>query len=166
MQPLILTLVRHAKSSWNDANLNDFDRPLNNRGIKDAPMMAQRLAAANYKVDALISSPALRAISTAKILATEIGLNDKNFIQYEHLYEASLKVLISTVISLNNQFRNIMLVGHNPGFTALTNYLSDANIGNMPTCSIAKIQFNESAWENIYESSGELIDFDYPKKNM
>lgn len=158
----ILTLVRHAKSSWGDPEVHDFDRPLNDRGFKSAPMMAKRLAEANYSVNAIISSPAKRAITTAEIIAKEIDFEAVE--QNIEIYNAGMDVLINLVVSLDDTLNRVMLVGHNPGFTVLCNYLSNARIDNMPTCSIAQIQFDVDSWKAIIEHSGELINFDYPKK--
>lgn len=160
----VLTLVRHAKSSWDHAGLSDCDRALNNRGLKDAPEMGRRLADAGYAVDTIIASPAIRAITTAEIIANEIGYSAEQIVQDAEIYNANIDALINLVVSFDNNVNSVMVVGHNPGFTVLCNYLSDARIDNMPTCSIAQIQFNTNAWENISEHSGELIDFDYPKK--
>jgi len=163
---LVLTLARHAKSSWNDAGLSDFDRPLNSRGLKNAPEMGKRLADANYKLDSLISSPAMRAITTAGIIAKQIDFSKQKIRQNDDIYNASINTLIEIVTTLENSSSRVMLVGHNPGFTTLCNYLSNAEIDNMPTCSIAQIQFDTKSWNSITEHSGELLDFDYPKKEL
>ena len=160
----VLTLVRHAKSSWNNADLSDFDRPLNSRGLKTAPKMGKRLVDNGYEVDAIISSPAMRAITTAEIIAKEIGFSEQKIQQNQEIYDASINTLIGLVTSLESSSKRVMLVGHNPGFTILCNYLSNARIDNMPTCAIAQIQFDVGSWESITEHSGELIDFNYPKK--
>jgi phosphohistidine phosphatase len=160
--PRVLTLVRHAKSSLGEPDVHDFDRPLNNRGFKSASDMAKRLAGASYSVDAIISSPAKRAITTAEIIAKEIDF--EGIEQNIEIYNAAIDVLLTLVGSLDDKFNSVMLVGHNPGFTILCNYLSNDRIGNMPTCSIAHIQFDVDNWNAITEHSGELIDFDYPKK--
>jgi len=133
----VLTLVRHAKSSWNNADLSDFDRPLNSRGLKNAPEMGGRLSDANYQVDIILSSPATRAITTAEYIAAEIEYNLRNIQLREEIYEASVNALLYLISSVDEKYKTIMLVGHNPGFTQLCNYLCDANIDNMPTCSIA-----------------------------
>ena len=164
----ILTLVRHAKSSWNHPYLSDFERPLNKRGLKNAPDMGKRLATQGYKVNTIISSPATRAITTAEFIASQIEFNIQKIRQDERIYEASLNTLINLVKTLDNNSISIMLVGHNPGFTMLCNYLTDANakVDNMPTCAVAQIEFNENSWGNITEHSGKLIDFDYPRKKI
>jgi phosphohistidine phosphatase len=160
----VLTLVRHAKSSWDQVGLNDYDRALNDRGLKDAPEMGRRLTDADYEVDTIIASPAIRAITTAEIIANEIGFSDQKIVQDAKIYNANVDVLIDLVVSFNGNLNRVMLVGHNPGFTVLCNYLSNARVDNMPTCSIAQIQFDAESWDSIIEHSGELIDFDYPKK--
>ena len=159
-----LSLVRHAKSSWKHAGLCDFERPLNSRGLKNAPEMGKRLAKSKYVVDCIISSPAVRAITTSKLIASELSYNTQKIEQNMQIYEASVDMLIDLVTALDDNLFRVMLVGHNPGFTALCNYLSDANIDNMPTCSIAQIQFDVDKWDSVSAHSGVLLDFDYPKK--
>ena len=160
----LLTIVRHAKSSWDQAGTDDFDRPLNKRGLTTAPEMGRRLADTGYVVDKIISSPAVRAIRTAEIIATEIGFSTENITQDVNIYEASLKTLVNIITTLDNTLSRVMLVGHNPGFTVLCNHLSNAAIDNLPTCSIVQIKFPATSWSDITEHTGELIDFDYPKK--
>ena len=160
----MLTLVRHAKSSWNNDSLSDFDRPLNNRGLKNALEMGRRLADASYAVQNIISSPAARAITTSSIIATEIGFDTKQIVLNDGIYNASLDSLINIVSNIDDRVSSAMLVGHNPGFTSLFNILSNAKIDNMPTCSVVQIQFDKDTWASITEHSGKLIDFDYPKK--
>ncbi|MEM7400425.1 MAG: histidine phosphatase family protein [Pseudomonadota bacterium] len=160
----ILTLVRHAKSSWNNSDLNDFERPLNSRGLKNAPEMGKRLADVDFKVDLIISSPAARAITTAELISSELGYNFKRINHNESIYEANLNTLLHLVSSLNDNIHRVLMVGHNPGLTSLCNYLSNAKIENMPTCSITQIQFSVNSWQSINEHSGELLDYDYPKK--
>jgi phosphohistidine phosphatase len=159
----VLTLVRHAKSSWNNDDLEDFHRPLNNRGFKVAPEMGQRFAEKKCKLDAIISSPATRAITTAQIIAQKNGFNIDQITSNIEIYEATLDVLMDLIHQVNDQFGSIMLVGHNPGFTELVNHLVYASIDNMPTCAIAQIQLDVDSWKEISKHSGELISFDYPK---
>lgn len=160
----IITVVRHAKSSWNQAGIDDFNRPLNKRGLKNAAKMGKRLADAEFTVDKIISSPAARAMNTAEIIATEIHYNTRNIAQNTSIYEASLDTLVNTVTDLNDHLTSVMLVGHNPGFTNLCNYLGNTRIDNLPTCSIVQIKITTPSWSDITQHAGELIDFDYPKK--
>ena len=159
-----LVLVRHAKSSWEGSNLQDFDRPLNKRGFENAPMMGQRLACNKYSADSIISSPAVRAITTAEMIASEIGF-DKNHIRQEPaIYEAGISALLYVIANIDENDQYVMLVGHNPGITYLCNYICDFKLENMPTCSVVQIKFSIRSWRDISKHSGELIDFDYPKK--
>lgn len=160
-----LTLVRHAKSSWNNLNLSDFERPLNRRGLKNAPEMGKRLVDAKYEVDLIFSSPAVRAMTTAEFIASELEYNLQRIKYDKSIYTASLDELLDLISSIDDGFESVMLVGHNPGLTLLCNHLSNAAIDNMPTCSIAQIQFNINNWRSITENTGELLEFDYPKKS-
>ncbi len=159
-----LTLIRHAKSSWDHPELQDFDRPLNRRGLQDAPMMGQRLARANYRADAVISSPARRAITTAESIAAEIGFDADQIQQDPLVYGASLGALTEVVRGIGNRVRHAVLVGHNPGITQLCNFLGDSRIDNLPTCGLARMEFDAESWEDVPRQKGHLAEFDYPKK--
>lgn len=162
--PHHLILVRHGKSSWDNLELNDYDRPLSKRGFKNAPEMGKRLCSKNLKIDLLISSPALRAITTAEIIAKEIGYDCKNILEVPEIYNAELSQLFNLITSIDEYYQNVMMVGHNPGFTYFCNALSDAKIDNMPTCSIAHIELLIPMWSEVTHQSGKLVEFDYPKK--
>lgn len=159
-----LYLVRHAKSSWKDASLPDHDRPLNKRGEEDAPRMGKRLARRRPKPGLIISSSAVRAKTTAKLLATEIGYPKANIVVDKLIYEAELRDLVSIIRGLDNNVDCVMLVGHNPAFTLLVNSLAQCDIANVPTCGLAVLSFDMDSWNDIDRVSGELLDFDYPKK--
>ncbi len=159
-----LLLVRHAKSSWDNADLQDFDRPLNKRGFKNAPEMGKRLLKKGLIINLIYSSPALRAITTAELIAKEIGYESSKIIYKPEIYEAGLSALFNVVKNIDENCQSAMLVGHNPGFTYLCNYLCNAQIDNMPTCSMAYIEFPVEDWKEIAEHNGKLVDFDYPKK--
>ena len=161
--PKQLLLIRHAKSDWDNAGLTDFNRPLNRRGNANAPEMACRMLNEQIIPDLIVSSPALRAITTAKYFA-ETWRIDKAKIQHESsIYEANVKSLLAVVNQLENQFKLVALFGHNPGLTDFANYLSDANIYNMPTCSIVIIKFPFDNWNEISAETGKVMLFDYPK---
>ncbi len=159
-----LYLTRHAKSSWKELDLDDFDRPLNKRGKRDAPFMGQLLKKKNILPDVLISSPAVRAYTTARTIATEIGYPAENIMTDENIYEASSSELLDIINSIEDENRSAMLFGHNPGFTMLSNYLSGKDILNIPTCGIVKIEFEKEKWSDIEIDTGKLIWFEYPKK--
>ena len=159
-----LTLVRHAKSSWKDNSLADRDRPLNKRGEHDAPIMGKRISEAGIRPSLIVCSPAVRAWTTAKIIANEIGY-PLEFLQREkQLYLASLDDLLDIIFSQEAGFTSLMLVGHNPGLTAFANYLSPGVTNNVPTAGVVSVTFDREDW-NLYElPETELLTFDYPKK--
>jgi phosphohistidine phosphatase len=159
-----LYLVRHAKSSWDDPSLDDIDRPLNNRGKKDAPEMGERLKKQQIFPDLLISSPGKRARSTAKKIAKMIGYPPKDILIEDALYHGNDDMLIEIVRDLPNSVKSAMLFGHNPGFTSFANQLCNINIYNIPTAGIVAIDFQTDNWKDVEHGKGELVFFDYPKK--
>jgi phosphohistidine phosphatase len=159
-----LFIVRHAKSSWDDPSLDDIDRPLNNRGKKNAPEMGIRLLKQGILPDLLISSPAKRAFTTAKSIAEKIGYAKKNIQIDEGLYHGSSNSMISIIQSLDDEINSVMIFGHNPGFTDFANMLCGINIYNIPTAGIVAIDFNTDTWSEVNYNAGELVFFDYPKK--
>ena len=156
-------LVRHAKSSWRDFGIEDKNRPLNKRGENDAPLMGKYLKKINIKPSIIISSPAKRALTTAKIIATEIDYEKKKIIIDETLYLATSEELFAFVSKFNNDLNSVMIVGHNPGITEFLIQLCNENIENMPTCSVACIEFPTDNWNNINNQNGNLKFFEYPK---
>lgn len=161
-----LILVRHAKSDWGDFTLKDFDRPLNQRGHKNAPEMAARLVEKGMKPEAIVTSTALRAMTTAKYFASAWEFNADHFFTEPAIYEATTNTLLRVVNQLDNKFDKIVLFGHNPGLTDLLNYLSDEQISNMPTCSVAIIDFPFDDWSMVSGGTGDLVLFDYPKNGL
>ncbi len=160
-----LFIVRHAKSSWNQPELADIDRPLNKRGKKNAPQMGRRLANRNVLPDLLLSSPAKRSISTAKKIATEIGFS-KSKIQTDTLFlHTSVDEIIHRLRLVSDDVNSLMIFGHNPGLTDLANFLTGGNIYNIPTCGVVALQFDIEHWEQIDAGKGKIVFFDYPKKN-
>lgn len=158
-----LYLVRHAKSSWNDSRLPDKERPLNKRGLKNAPEMGLRLAEKNRSVDLLISSPANRALTTASFLASALTYPEASIQINDDLYFNGLSSQLNLIRNTDSSTWNLMLVGHNPDMTSLFNNLCGYQVGNMPTCAIASIQF-EGEWSDIISGCGSVVDYDYPKK--
>ena len=159
-----LTIVRHAKSSWKDAGLSDRERPLNRRGKRDAPEMGRRIDAANIRPSLILSSPAVRAFTTAKIIAAQIGY-PKEFLQREpDLYLASVDTLIDVVARQDEKFNNIMLFGHNPGLTDFVNYLVPGLTDNLPTAGVVAVEFDSDDWSLRDRPEVELILHDWPKK--
>jgi phosphohistidine phosphatase len=158
-----LYLVRHAKSSW-EYNLDDFDRPLNQRGQFDAPLMGKKLASKSIKPDIIISSPASRAIKTATIIAEHIQYK-KPIGTLRELYHASATNLLQLIKKTDQQYQSIMLFGHNPGLTTLANQLAADQVDNIPTCGIYAVGFDNKDWETIGLKKGKLLFYDYPKNH-
>ena len=161
-----LFIVRHAKSSWDFPELDDYDRPLNKRGKKNAPEMGMRLAKRLVKPDMIITSPAKRAASTARRIAEEISFPFKNINREPQFYHGSVGDIISIMQGVSADVKTLMIFGHNPILTDLTNYLSGSDIYNIPTCGIAEMEFDVSSWGKIGKKSANLISFDYPKKSQ
>lgn len=162
----LLTILRHAKSSWSDARLKDRERPLSKRGLVDAPMMAERISRAGIRPSLILSSPAVRAWTTAKAVATELTY-PLEFLQREpDLYLAGLSTLIRIIGHQDNGFNNILVVGHNPGLTEFANYLVPGITDNIPTCGMVTVRIAADSWDLRGKKEIELISYDYPKKKQ
>jgi phosphohistidine phosphatase len=160
-----LTLIRHAKSSWKDSTLSDFDRPLNKRGEKTAPMMGRLLRDMGISFELIVSSPAVRAISTARLIARQLDYPDDALVENARLYEATADRLLEVVHQLPDKKVDVALVGHNPGLTDFCNYLCGEGIDNLPTCAVASIGFDTDTWQAVYRDTGRLIRYEYPRKH-
>ena len=161
-----LYLIRHAKSSWKDLSLRDYDRPLNSRGKRDAPFMGQKLHELNFIPDYVISSPAKRAKLTAIEICNAISYPLNEIIWEQKIYGASCSCLLNIMTNINGDKKTVCIFGHNPTLTDFCNYLSGSDIYNIPTCGIAEISFDTDHWSNISKELGELKRFDYPKKHL
>jgi phosphohistidine phosphatase len=159
-----LYLIRHAKSSWGNSELKDFDRPLNQRGLVSAPEMGRRLANKNLIPDAILSSTAVRAMSTAKLVLDQLE-SHAEIIKESTAYHASIFSLLEIVNSISNDLNVVFLVGHNPGLTGFAEYLTNEQFGNLPTAAVVGIRFNIEDWAHISGSTGSLLLYDYPKKD-
>ena len=160
-----LTLIRHAKSSWHDRTLRDFDRPLNARGLRNAPDMARRLAAELRLPLRLISSPALRALSTARYFAAAFGMPEDAIVLEPEIYEASAGTLLALVNALPDTDAHVLLFGHNPGFSDLAHQLADCPFSDMPTCAAVTIAFDLPHWRDVVPGSGRVLHYRYPKES-
>ena len=159
-----LVLLRHAKSSWDNMGLSDFERPLNERGKRDAPIMGQHLAKKRHlKLDSIIASPAKRALKTAKIIAGELRFSEEKITKNSSIYGAGLAEMLSIISKIDDTLNTVMLVGHNPTFTTLAYYLTHNPVDNIPTCGVFCVDFDAKKWQDITEASGKLDFFDYPK---
>lgn len=159
-----LTLVRHAKSDWSLPGQPDWDRPINRRGQRDAPEMARRLRARKLKPELILTSPAVRALTTASIMARDLKVPAARVRQDERLYLAGPVEMLAVIRELGGTSRHLMVFGHNPGITDFANRLSAGDqIDNMPTCAIFTAEFDVADWADLDWQSGREAEFDYPK---
>jgi phosphohistidine phosphatase len=159
----ILLLIRHAKSSWDDPAQKDFDRPLNARGLKDAPMMARRLLDKKVKIDAFISSPAKRAKKTCELFMKEYKANEDKIILQSKLYMAEPDLFFQTIKKIDPAVEHAVIFSHNNGITEFVNRLTKVRIDNMPTCSVFAIKIHSNHWTDFEKAEKEFWFFDYPK---
>ncbi len=159
-----LYLIRHAKSSWKQGNLSDFDRPLNDRGQHDAPLMGKIIAQHGVTLDRLIASPALRAITTARLIAESLNYPPADIQEDANIYGADTAQLLNTIHSIDDQYQHVALVGHNPFISATANALCGQPNEEMPTCAVIAIEFNCTSWSEIAPGTGTCVFYEYPKK--
>jgi len=157
-----LVLVRHAKSDWGNPALNDFDRPLNRRGMKNAPLMGRRLRQMNVSPERVISSPARRARDTAQLLAAELGVAETEILFEPRIYDAGVADLVEIVRTLDDAWDQVLLVGHNPGISELASLLGDVDHGHLVTCAAVGLAFGPDTWSRAV-SGGRTLFHDYPK---
>ncbi|MDD3598339.1 histidine phosphatase family protein, partial [Sulfuricurvum sp.] len=153
-----------AKSDWSDESLSDFDRPLNKRGTKDAPLMGSKLSDKGIRPDLILSSPALRAKTTAVAIAQALSYPPES-IRFEHeLYACDVETILSLIRGVSADIDTLFVFGHNPEFTECANLITGGNIDNIPTCGVVEMRLKHDSWESIRENSAELRGFDFPKK--
>jgi phosphohistidine phosphatase len=160
---LRLSIVRHAKSSWADAGRPDFERPLNERGRTDAPRMAARLRAEGLVPDRLLSSPALRAITTARIFAGVFGHEAETVALDSRIYEASVDNLYEVLRTQGSGAAHLMLFSHNPGLSELAMSLAPCPFSDMPTCAVASFDLDIRRWSALAPQLGRLTHYRFPK---
>ena len=159
-----LYLLRHAKSSWDDPELKDFERPLASRGLRDVPEMASRFQNRGGQVDCIISSPAVRAKTTAKLMAEHIGFPVDEVASNPELYFAGAGMFLKAARLVDDHFDAAMLVGHNPAITEFANMMTGAEIENIPTCGLVQMSLEIDSWGDIEAGGARLEEFDFPKK--
>ena len=157
-----IVIIRHAKSDWDDKTLDDYDRPLNERGFQDAPLIGRFLKEKKLIPDFIISSPATRAMTTAELIAKEVGY-EKAITPNQYVYEAYVNTLQEIVSFIHDDNYTVFLVGHNPGVSALAYMLSDLK-ESVPTCATVEIDFDCDSWMEVSRENSTLISYDFPKK--
>ena len=158
-----IILVRHAKSSWDDFTVPDFDRPLNDRGKRDAPIMATRLQERGVTPDLLVSSPAKRARKTARVFAETLGLDKETVLYHDELYLAEPMVFTKVISGLDDKYTCVVIFAHNPGISAFANLSSTARIDEMPTCGIFAYTVEAEHWSKAEGAKKKFLFFDQPK---
>jgi phosphohistidine phosphatase len=159
-----LFLIRHAKSSWDDLALADRDRPLNDRGKRDAPMVGKRLAKRRVKLDLILSSPATRALATAEIIAKKLDYKRSKIVVDDRLYAVEVEELLDVIRHLDDKTERVMLIGHNPELTELARRLS-SKITHLPTCAVAEFTFSAKSWTRIGKDEPAKVALEYPKES-
>ncbi len=161
-----LYLIRHAKSSWSDLSLKDIDRPLNERGKKDAPRMGKRLKEKKVAPDIVLTSPAQRAFATCEEIARCLDYPLEKIKTDKRLYHANDEQLfkfIQELPDLKDKEEVVLIVGHNPGLTDFANSLLHETIDNIPTCGIVAAEIMVNSWCNLQAGAGKMLFFDFPK---
>jgi phosphohistidine phosphatase len=158
-------VIRHAKSSWDYPNLADIDRPLNERGTRDAPFMGGLLKVRGCLPDAIVCSPAVRARMTANLIAETVDHDSSGIVIEDAIYDQGLSGLIGVIDRLSDSWHRVYLIGHNPDLTLLVGYLTGDPPAHLPTCAMASIEVGVASWQHISPGSGRLVFFDYPKRH-
>lgn len=154
-----LTLIRHAKSSWDDPDLSDFDRPLDRRGLRDAPVMAHLVAARKQQIDVIMSSTAVRAASTAQYFADAL---DTEIEFFDQLYNADPRRIADLVAEREEE--NVAVVAHDPTLSILARHFGP-QIPHMPTCAVAWFTWGADTWREAFRTPPTRVQYDIPREN-
>ncbi len=157
-----LILVRHGNANSGTHTGFDFDRRLSDIGINEAQEVAFRFKNRKIIPSLLVSSPAMRAISTARIFAGILGISQEKIIEKDSIYESSITLLLRIINNLSEQIDSAAVFGHNPELTAFTEYLANESIFQLPTCGVVVIDFEVDTWDQISNNTGTMLMFDYP----
>lgn len=157
-----LYILRHAKSSWDDADLSDYERPLNKRGREAAPLVGGVMRENNFTPALILSSPAERAKQTAIIIKQTARL-DGEIVFNDGIYEASYARLLEIIGALDEKIASVLLVGHNPGLEGLIRALT-GELHSMPTAALAVIDLETDVWNDIVSSTNRLRTLIRPKE--
>ncbi len=156
-------LVRHAKSSWDNPKLRDIERPLNERGLNDAPFMAKLMRSKGVKPDLLVTSPAIRALTTAAYFKNELSVEGEDLWVRDEIYEAITNTIVDIINTLPEDCGTAMIFGHNPTFTNVANLFSDKFIDNIPTCGVVCVKSEAASWPEVSSENSEVVATFFPK---
>lgn len=160
-----LYLLRHAKSSWDFNELSDHDRPLNNRGRHDAPLMGRELLSREIALDLVLSSSAVRALTTASLVAKELEYDTDKIVINENIYGTDKKELYRIIRRTPDDINRLLVVGHNPEITELANLLSPEHIVDMPTTAVVGLRFTCLTWKETAKENAIFLFYDFPKNH-
>lgn len=158
-----LVLIRHAKSSWKFSELTDLQRPLKKRGLTDAALMGRVLKDLSIMPDAIITSPAVRAKNTARLIAKEILYDEKKIKRQSSIYMESKSKLIDAIKAIKDDYNTVYVVGHNPGLTDVANFFTGESVDNIPTSGVFGIEFECNTWREVEKEKGKKLFFEVPK---
>jgi len=158
-----LYLLRHAKSSWKDSSLADDQRPLSKRGNKNAPQMGDYLARRGVSLDRVISSPATRALTTARLVVSALDYDLDAIVHEPRLYFRGSQIMLDVLRETDDAIASLMMVGHNPDMTSFVNSLCGYQTDNVPTCGLTTIEF-DGRWSEVDTGDGRLQDYKIPRE--
>lgn len=155
-----LYIVRHAQAEDHYLYQRDFDRELTQQGITKAVRTGRQLASEGNIPQIIITSPAKRTLQTARLLAENLGLPEEAIQPEEELYNASPRTLLQVINRIDDRYEKVMLVGHNPGVSYLTEWLTGSReAGNMTTCGVAQVQLDLTSWADVNQNCGTLLQY-------
>lgn len=155
--------IRHAKSSWSTQVQKDIDRPLNQRGKRDAPFMADMLVKKGVQIDGIIKSPAQRITETVIPFIKAFSIEEENVLTENQIYEGSIYDILDVVHSAVEDWESIMIFGHNPAMSYVADYFGGKDVVSMPTCGILKVKSKAKDWAAVNASNSKITSFYYPK---
>jgi phosphohistidine phosphatase len=158
-----LTLLRHAKSCWSDTSLNDFERPLNKRGKRDAPFIAKKLVEQDFSPQVILASPAKRARITTTFVAQELNFPLQKITWDKSIYVLGMDYLVKLIQKQHSEYEHILLVGHNFELTDFANFLCVKEVENIPTMGVYSMNMEIDSWSEVGNKCAELAFFEYPK---
>ena len=159
-------LVRHAKSSWDNSSLRDIERPLNERGLNDAPIMAKLMRSKGVRPDLLVSSPAIRALTTAAYFKNELGVEGEDLWVRDEIYEAMSSTIVDLIHLLPEDCGTAMLFGHNPTFTNVAGMFTKDYIDNIPTCGVVCVRSEAATWPEVSSENSQVVEMFFPKEYL
>jgi phosphohistidine phosphatase len=161
--PFHLYLLRHAQSAEKQIGQPDKERDLTSRGLKDSLIIGDYLKKHFFQVDQIVSSTAIRALETSRLIIDGLKINPDKITEEDELYEASTRTFLEVINNFDDGFQNILCIGHNPVISYLAEYITKSEIGSMETAGLAIIKLNIKSWKEVSQGNGELITYIYPE---